>query len=281
MSSRANEASLIVTLERDVLPSLGQARVPTDAILSLVCALRYASLLHSHGSSDGAELMSPHLARASSRSSNTNVATSSDKKRNEDDTSWDSTTTLVGTTLDDYELPRERFAYWCLDLLFLMCNQANDGKFFSKYICNLRRRRQPRQKTCILTRQTLCSAEDRKRLAVLALPELLGRSSSVLRLYIADSAVRGKIPFRRYTSAHSCSLRDVLSSDCGLFIYIYRVREEELIYILRRLGKLELDEGVFEAATTENSDRVEVLRQIEAGESKSACMALHCITRRD
>lgn len=47
-----------------------------------------------------------------------------------------------------------------------------------------------------------------------------------------------------------------------------RVREEELIYALDRIGKLVLDEGVFEAATSGSDDPVKMLRNIEMGESK-------------
>lgn len=48
----------------------------------------------------------------------------------------------------------------------------------------------------------------------------------------------------------------------------YRVREEELAYILHRLRQLELDEGVFEAAFAREEDPVKVLTEIENGDSE-------------
>ena len=46
------------------------------------------------------------------------------------------------------------------------------------------------------------------------------------------------------------------------------MREEELAYVLYRLSKLELDEGVFEAAFVTSEDPVEVLKGIKDGSSK-------------
>ena len=35
---------------------------------------------------------------------------------------------MVGTTVPMVQLPRERFAYWCFDLLFLICSNSQDGR---------------------------------------------------------------------------------------------------------------------------------------------------------
>jgi hypothetical protein len=37
-------------------------------------------------------------------------------------------TQMVGTTALMVQLPRERFAYWCYDLLFLICSNSQDGQ---------------------------------------------------------------------------------------------------------------------------------------------------------
>lgn len=49
----------------------------------------------------------------------------------------------------------------------------------------------------------------------------------------------------------------------------FRAREEELVYILERLSRLELDEGVFEAAFS-REDAVNALRDIKNGKSESS-----------
>ncbi|KAH8829338.1 hypothetical protein DL96DRAFT_1668827 [Flagelloscypha sp. PMI_526] len=65
-------------------------------------------------------------------------------------------------------VPRERFSYWCFDLLFEICSNN-------------------------------CKADDfaRRRLAVLSLPSLLNRCKGTLLSYVADEAIRGNLPFSR------------------------------------------------------------------------------------
>lgn len=41
----------------------------------------------------------------------------------------------VGTTAKGMLLPRERFSYWCFDLLFLICSDTSRGK--SRYFVRL------------------------------------------------------------------------------------------------------------------------------------------------
>ena len=36
--------------------------------------------------------------------------------------------TVVGSTAPIREVSRERFSYWCLDLLFLVCSDTSKGK---------------------------------------------------------------------------------------------------------------------------------------------------------
>lgn len=119
-----------VTLQVDILPKLGRPKVPTDAIASLAQALRDASRLHQLALDwSEASLASPSLTAASSGQSLNRkpaaafVSASDFKSRSSSDG------TLDGTTIDDEELPRERFAYWCLDLLFHMCTRAQDGEY--------------------------------------------------------------------------------------------------------------------------------------------------------
>lgn len=53
---------------------------------------------------------------------------------------------------------------------------------------------------------------------------------------------------------------------------VTRVRDEELVYILHHIGRLELDEGVFEVALEidpKKEDPIKVLQDIEGGDSES------------
>lgn len=122
---------LPVTLEANILPCLGQQRVPTDAIISLVQALRDASMLHTHDPQyeSGSQLISPNTTIVHGEYSPDVGSVRHDQKQIEDSSDWTSNDTLDGSTMDDYDLPRERFAYWCLDILFLMCNRAPSGEF--------------------------------------------------------------------------------------------------------------------------------------------------------
>ncbi|KAG0693467.1 hypothetical protein DFH29DRAFT_395632 [Suillus ampliporus] len=37
----------------------------------------------------------------------------------------------IGTTAPGVLVPRERFSFWCFDLLFLICSNVTSGKFIS------------------------------------------------------------------------------------------------------------------------------------------------------
>jgi len=91
-------------------------------------------------------------------------------------------------------VPRERFSYWCFDLLLLICS-------------DVARDREPQ----------------RRRVASICLPLLLIRCRSTLVGYIADEGLRGNLPFQRF-------------------------REEELLYVLRKLLNLRLWPGTLWAA---------------------------------
>jgi hypothetical protein len=110
----------LVTLESDILPQLGKSQVPTDAITSLARALRDASQLHEPIISRGG-ITSPSMTAVNSASS-----TDSQSRMGEFSTQTSYDQLLDGTTVDDAERPRERFAYWALDLLFSMCNHRQE-----------------------------------------------------------------------------------------------------------------------------------------------------------
>ena len=86
----------------------------------------------------------------------------------------------------------------------------------------------------------------KRRVASLALPALLSRCRGVFTTYIVDEALRGNIPFERYGSLrHAPSPRN---ADCEY----RRIREEELLYCLRKLPELRLWPGCLWAALSDN-----------------------------
>lgn len=84
------DLALVASLETNVVPYLGAILVPD------LLASQLAQILH-----QGSRLY-------------------------EDDTGIDSEVYL-GKTEDGRALPRERFSYWCFDLLFLICSDSNIG----------------------------------------------------------------------------------------------------------------------------------------------------------
>ncbi|KAH9934248.1 uncharacterized protein B0H18DRAFT_1082813 [Fomitopsis serialis] len=100
----------------------------------------------------------------------------------------------LGTTESGHFRPRERFSYWCLDLLFLICSDTAKDRIPA-----------------------------RRRLAALSLLSMLERCRATLVHYVADEALRGNLPFPR-------------------------AREEELLYVLQKLLKLQLWPGTLWAA---------------------------------
>ncbi|KAG9008257.1 hypothetical protein FRB94_013617 [Tulasnella sp. JGI-2019a] len=149
---------LIRSLQTDVVPRVAIPRVPDDIIIQLGRTLRIASrLLDLDGKGPTDE---------------TDSGDDSDSagKQSVEFAYWDSSTadTLVGTTATGTPLPRERFSYWCFDLLFLLCSDTVRD-----------------------------NAECRKRIAALMLPGLLDRCHSVLASFVADVKLRGSSPLPR------------------------------------------------------------------------------------
>ncbi|KAH6905130.1 hypothetical protein BKA70DRAFT_1293490 [Coprinopsis sp. MPI-PUGE-AT-0042] len=177
------DLSLIASLEIDVVPHIGDARVPDEVASQLSKILKQGSLLFD---SRGEVIERP--STASSHKSDT-----SDSTRVELDVH-----AAVGTTSIGPLLPRERFSYWSFDLLFLICSNSSQDH-----------------------------EQSRRRLAALSLPTLLGRCQSVLASYVADASIRGNLPFPR-------------------------AREEELIYILRKLLSIRLWPGSMWAALSDS-----------------------------
>ncbi|EIN06524.1 hypothetical protein PUNSTDRAFT_90162 [Punctularia strigosozonata HHB-11173 SS5] len=177
------DLALVAALEVDVIPHLGDPRVPESLVVHLARVLQEGSRLQdfSMDNPDG----SPHEQEQPSSPDDQKVTVFADRDYE------------VGTTHTGRTVPRERFAYWCFDLLFLICSDTA-------------RDQEPA----------------RRRVAALSVLPLLTRCRTTLISYIADEALRGNLPFPR-------------------------VREEELLYVLRKLLELRLWTGTLWAALSD------------------------------
>jgi hypothetical protein len=106
------DLSLIASLETDVVPCLGDGRVPDYVITQLAKVLQQGSQLLQH-ESDEDYLPTTSLMQASDISA-----------------AWDGKADgeAVGSTVPRPAVSRERFSYWCLDLLFLICSDTLKGR---------------------------------------------------------------------------------------------------------------------------------------------------------
>lgn len=139
---------------------------------------------------------------------------------------------MFGTTAQVVEVGRERFGYWCFDLLFLMCSDVDQGaSFWSRPLLVLS-----------LTHHLSDHGPERRRIAALCLPFLLNRCAAVIRTYVADAPLRGKMPFPR------CALSSASTIDVA-DLSISSVRQEELIFVLQKLLACRLREGTLWAST--------------------------------
>ncbi|TDL18222.1 hypothetical protein BD410DRAFT_900985 [Rickenella mellea] len=176
------DLSLVASLEVDVVPLLGDPRVPDYLIMHLAKFLHQGSCIYDL-SANGRGPFSPGQAH---------VKDSEEVVQTEE---------FIGSTANGQLLPRERFSYWCFDLLFLICSDAAKDQ-----------------------------ENHRRRVAALSLPSLLQRCRTTLLSYVADEAVRGNYPFPR-------------------------AREEEVVYVLRKLLTLRLWTGSLWAALSESPSK--------------------------
>ncbi|BGO96049.1 hypothetical protein NBRC10512_005991 [Rhodotorula toruloides] len=169
------DLALLASLEHDVLPHLGSPRVPENLVRRLAKALQLASRLYRLDLPD--PFPDSHVEPRFSLDFDEQVKGE-----------------MFGTTVEIVENRKERFAYWCLDMLFLVCDghKASDPAW--------------------------------QRLAALSVPSLLNRCAAIIKTYIADAPLRGKMPFPR-------------------------IRQEELTYVLQRLSALRLARDTLWAST--------------------------------
>lgn len=184
MLTRAPSA---VSLERDVLPNFGSSFVPDTLIRRLGKTLQLASRLHhldlptplpSHSQHNGHPYDTPPPTPP--------------EPRFDPDFDRQVVGEMQGTTVEVVEAARERFGYWCLDLMFHMCEGGEQGE-------------PPRVRPCpslgAPDDPPRAASPDRQRIAALVVPALLNRCAAVFRTYVADAVLRGKMPFPRFVLA--------------------------------------------------------------------------------
>ncbi|PWN32751.1 uncharacterized protein FA14DRAFT_108908, partial [Meira miltonrushii] len=128
---------LLSTIERNVWPKLGNEYVPQGCIETLVKAIQDTSKME--GVDNRSQIQ-------------------------EDDKSG-----KVAGLVAGLKVPREAFAYWCLDLLVLLCSKKASGSSHRQF----------------------------RRTAAISLPFLVERFSSTLERYIEDTRLYGSAPLSR------------------------------------------------------------------------------------
>ena len=111
--------------QTDIFPYLGNSRVPDDLVSQFGKILQNASRLHrmdidrprSPESIGGRTLVEKHHGKLRGA-------------REFDDLDF---TQIVGATVPMVQLPRERYAYWCFDLLFLIYSNSQDSPLTIKH----------------------------------------------------------------------------------------------------------------------------------------------------
>jgi hypothetical protein len=115
------DLALIASLEIDVVPYLGDSRVPDYLILQLGKMLHSGSQLQQPEDDHDAKVKTPHttgpdVPKSKSRNGKKPSSKGSDIVEVE-----------IGTTRSRKLVPRERFSYWCFDLLLLICSDVAKG----------------------------------------------------------------------------------------------------------------------------------------------------------
>ncbi|KAG9017683.1 hypothetical protein FRB90_000273 [Tulasnella sp. 427] len=172
------DLALLNSLEIDIVPRIGDSNVPDDLIVQLGKTLQIASRIHDldlqREAASSSAVSTPRSSIASPTEGNGKVTKAKAHGRSEskDFKGSGKVNGHVGIpdggTSTGKLLPRERFSFWCFDLLFLICSDVVQEH-----------------------------KELRKRVAALVLPSLLSRCHSVLANYVADARLRGNLPFPR------------------------------------------------------------------------------------
>lgn len=135
------DLALIASLEIDVLPHLGGPRIPDDVVSQLGKILERGSTvydLEEENSSRSSGLLHPPSSISPSSSSSRETSIPSRAKAAPPSLSQSPRSSVIrmdvgmpyadlGSTDFGNMVPRERFSYWCFDLLFLICSDVTRG----------------------------------------------------------------------------------------------------------------------------------------------------------
>ncbi|KAI5479516.1 endosomal peripheral membrane protein [Pseudohyphozyma bogoriensis] len=198
------DLALLASIEQDVVPYIGNALVPDELIKRLGKCLQTASRLYELDLPNASSSLNDNLSSADSIMEADVGHESTKETRFDSDFDRQATGEMFGTTAEVVEVGRERFGYWCFDLLFLLCSDVP-----------------PSDEEEL---EDVESGPERRRIATLCLPFLLNRCSAVIKTYVADAPLRGKMPFPR-------------------------IRQEELIFVLQKLINCRLHQGALWASS--------------------------------
>ena len=117
------DLALIASLEIDVVPYIGDHRIPDTLVSQLGKILHAGSQAYDiEGGS------SPMQSNGSSSSTfSTSVSSPNGHAAKIIPVDIDERYSDFGTTENGKPAPRERFSYWCFDLLFLICSDTTKG----------------------------------------------------------------------------------------------------------------------------------------------------------
>ena len=120
------DLALIASLEIDVVPYIGDHRIP-DVLVS-----QLGKILHAGSQACGIEGESSPVPLTGSSSSTSSTSSNSASSpvghaAKVIPVDIDERYSDLGTTEIGKPAPRERFSYWCLDLLFLICSDTTKG----------------------------------------------------------------------------------------------------------------------------------------------------------
>lgn len=116
------DLALIASLEIDVVPHLGDSRVPDYLILQLGKMLHSGSQLQQPEDGRDPEVKIPPTTTPDGPKSKSHNRKKLSKK------GGDIVEAEIGTTRSGKLVPRERFSYWCFDLLLLVCSDIAKGR---------------------------------------------------------------------------------------------------------------------------------------------------------
>lgn len=129
------DLSLVASLEIDVVPHLGGSRIPDNLVATLGKILQKGSKIY-----EDEQVASSRSSSASDDTAPSPPSSSESQPKNGASlANPGSPSKLQGIALDMHYsdigstdfgtlLPRERFSYWCFDLLFLICSDVTKGK---------------------------------------------------------------------------------------------------------------------------------------------------------